>query len=98
MLASNTHHQPRSRSARIGLRATAEQEVIIRRAAEVSRKSLTEFVLESVCAAAEETLLDQRLFLVDEEHWRAFQEVLERPAELKPRLRELLHSPSPWES
>jgi uncharacterized protein (DUF1778 family) len=43
-------------------------------------------------------LLDQRLFLVDEEHWRAFQKVLERPAKVKPRLRELLHSPSPWES
>ncbi len=55
-------------------------------------------MLESACRAAEETLLDQRLFLVDEEHLRAFQEVLERPAELKPRLRELLHRPSPWES
>lgn len=98
MLAPNTH-QPHSRTARIGLRATAEQEGIIRRAAEVSRKSLTEFVLESACRAAEETLLDQRLFLVDEDRWRAFQEVLERPAEtVKPRLRELLHSPSPWES
>lgn len=91
-------HQPHSRSARIGLRATPEQEGIIRRAAEVSRKSLTEFVLESACVAAEETLLAQRLFVVDEERWRRFQEVLERPAEVKPRLRELLYSPSPWES
>lgn len=91
-------HQPQSRTARIGLRATAEQEGIIRRAAELRRKSLTEFVLESACAAAEETLLDQRLFLVDEARWRAFQEILERPTQVKPRLRELLHSSSPWES
>lgn len=67
--------QPHSRTARIGLRATAEQE-----GSSGARPMSTEFVLESACAAAEETC-SISAFLVDEEHWRAFQEVLERPAE-----------------
>lgn len=93
----SSFQQPNARTARIGLRATAEQESLIRHAAEVNRKSLTEFVLESACAAAEQSLLDQRLFMVDEARWRAFQKMLERPAQVKPRLRKLLHSGSPRE-
>lgn len=96
-MLTTSFRQPNARTTRIGLRATAEQEAIIRRAAEVSRKSLTEFVLESTCAAAEQSLLDQRLFMVDEARWRAFWKVLERPAQVKPQLRKLLRSGSPWE-
>ena len=55
---------PSARSARLGLRATPEQEVVLRRAAEVAHKSLTDFILDSACLAAEQTLLDQRLFMV----------------------------------
>ena len=48
------------RSARLGLRASREQEVVLRRAAKVALKSLTDFILDSACLAAEQTLLDQR--------------------------------------
>ena len=48
-----------SRSARLGLRATPEQEAILRRAADIAHKSLTDFILDSACHAAEQTLLDQ---------------------------------------
>ena len=41
-----------SRSARLGLRATPEQEAVLRRAADVAHKSLTEFILDSACQAA----------------------------------------------
>ncbi|WP_226944576.1 DUF1778 domain-containing protein [Pseudomonas sp. FME51] len=34
------------RSARLGLRATPEQEALLRRAAEVTHKSLTDFILD----------------------------------------------------
>lgn len=47
------------RSARLGLRATPEQEAILRRAADVAHKSLTDFVLDSACLSAEQTLLTQ---------------------------------------
>ncbi|MDU7586458.1 MAG: DUF1778 domain-containing protein, partial [Acidovorax sp.] len=40
---------PSARSSRLGLRATPEQEVVLRRAAEVAHKSLTDFILDSAC-------------------------------------------------
>ena len=39
---------------------------------------------------ASNVLADRRWFTLDEESWRAFEELLERPAEYKPRLAELL--------
>lgn len=48
-----------TRSARFGLRATPQQEIVLRRAAEVSNKSMTDFILDSAYKAAEQTLLDQ---------------------------------------
>ena len=70
---------PAARSARLGLRATPEQEVVLRRAAEVAHKSLTDFILDSACLAAEQTLLDQRLFVVSGSQYQALMDLLERP-------------------
>ena len=85
-----------SRSARLGLRTTPEQETILRRAAAVSHKSLTEFVLESACLAAEQTLLDQRLFIVSDGQATALLELLDRPAEENTGLLDLFAKPAPW--
>ena len=85
------------RSGRLGLRTTPAQAALIQRAAEATRKSVTEFVLNSVCEKAEQTLLDQRLFMVDEQTWRAFQDALERPAQAKEGMQYLIAEPSIWE-
>lgn len=86
------------KSARLGLRATPEQETLLRRAAEVSHKSLTEFVLDSACAAAEQTLLDQRLFLASHSQCQALLELLDRPAQDNPGLSRLFAKQAPWET
>jgi uncharacterized protein (DUF1778 family) len=80
----------RARSARLGFRATHEQQALIRRAAEITHKSVTEFVLDSACEAAANALLDQRLFLVDDEAWQKFQDALDEPAKVKPKLQKLI--------
>lgn len=85
-----------SRSARLGLRATPKQEAILRRAAEVAHQSLTDFILESACRAAEQTLLDQRLFMVSGSQYQALLDLLDRPAEDNAGLRELFSRPAPW--
>lgn len=85
-----------TRSSRLGLRATPEQEILLRKAAEASRKSLTDFILDSACAAAEQTLLDQRLFLVASSQYQALLELLERPEQDNPGLARLFARPSPW--
>jgi uncharacterized protein (DUF1778 family) len=86
-----------ARVARLGLRATRRQQMLIQRAAEASNKSVTEFVLESACTAAENTLLDQSFFLLEEEEWQKFRETMDRPAEVKTGLQELLKEKAPWE-
>lgn len=87
-----------SRSARLGIRATPQQEAILKRAAEVRHKSLTEFILDSACSAAEQTLLDQRLFLVPTDQYVALLDMLDRPAKPNPGLKRLFAKKAPWES
>jgi len=82
-----------TRTARLGLRATHEQEVVLRRAAEVAHKSLTDFILDSACLAAEQTLLDQRLFMVSGSQYQALMDLPEQPNE---GLRELFARQAPW--
>lgn len=86
------------RSARLGLRATPEQEAVLRRAAEVAHKSLTDFILDSACQAAEQTLLDQRLFMVSGSQYQALMNLLEQPERPNEGLRELFSRKSPWDS
>jgi uncharacterized protein (DUF1778 family) len=87
---------PSARSARLGLRATPEQEVVLRRAADVAHKSLTDFILDSACLAAEQTLLDQRLFMVSGDQYQAFMDLLEEPEQPNDGLRDLFSRKAPW--
>lgn len=89
---------PAARSARLGLRATPEQEAVLRRAADVAHKSLTDFILDSACLAAEQTLLDQRLFVVSGSQCQALMELLERPAQSNEGLRDLFSRKAPWDT
>ena len=89
---------PSARSARLGLRATLEQEVVLRRAAEVAHKSLTDFILDSACLAAEQTLLDQRLFMVTGSQYQALMDLLERPEQANDGLRNLFARKAPWDA
>ena len=88
---------PSSRSARLGLRATPEQEGVLRRAAEVAHKSLTDFILDSACLAAEQTLLEQRLFMVSGQQYQALLDLLEQPEQANAGLADLFARPAPWD-
>lgn len=85
------------RSARLCLRATHDQEVVLRRAAEVSRKSLTDFILDSACLAAAQTLLDQRLFMVSGSQYQALTDLLEQPGPPNEGLRDLFARKALWD-
>lgn len=89
---------PVTRSARLGLRATPEQEAVLRRAAEAAHKSLTDFILDSACLAAEQTLLDQRLFVVSGQQYQALMEMLDRPEQVNEGLRDLFSRKAPWDA
>jgi uncharacterized protein (DUF1778 family) len=86
-----------SRTARVGLRSSEAQVIVLRRAAEVAHKSLTDFILDSACLAAEQTLLDQRLFMATGKDHQALLDLLDRPARSNAGLKDLFSRAAPWD-
>lgn len=86
------------RSHRINLRTTRQAESLIRAGARVRGVNVSEFILESACARAEQVLADQSTFKLSPSQWRAFTDALDRPPQSKPRLQRLLSEPSVAES
>lgn len=78
------------KTERIEIRITPSMKALLQRAASVSHKNVTEFLLEAGINTAEETLIDRRMFRLDESQWQAFQDILDRPVTAKPRLAKLL--------
>ena len=86
-----------SSTEKINIRASEKHKALIDRAASHLGKSRTEFMLDSACEAAENTLLDQRLFLLDDSHYAEFVACLDEPVEPTEALKKVLATPSPWE-
>ena len=61
-----------SRTEKLDLRLTPSAKRVLQTAASASRRTVSEFVLESALARAEETLPDRRRFGLDAERWSAF--------------------------
>jgi len=83
-----------ARSERIELRVTPAVKALLQRAAASTHKTVTEFLLEAGLNAAGEALAERRMFWLDDDQWRAFQDALDRPAGSKPRLAGLLEEKS----
>jgi uncharacterized protein (DUF1778 family) len=66
----------------------------MRRGAEQSGETLTEFIVRSACTEAEHTLADQRHFTLPTAQWQAFVAALDRPPQFKVHLRRLLTEPT----
>ena len=79
-----------AKSERIEVRTTPSMKALLQRAATASHKSVTEFLLEAGMNAAEDALINRRVFRLDDEQWQMFQDVLDRPVSEKPRLARLL--------
>lgn len=86
------------RTEKVDLRVTAAAKRLLQTAAQANSRSLSEFVLESALARAEETLPDRRYFGLDAEQWAAFQAALDAPPRPLPRIARLLSEPSVFES
>jgi uncharacterized protein (DUF1778 family) len=88
----------RSRSdVTINVRATRQTRALIDTAAELVGKSRSEFILESARQKAEDVLLDQRLFALDDAKLAEFMAILDQPPAASEALRKLLLSKSPWQ-
>ncbi len=86
-----------TRSEKLDLRLTASTKRVLQVAAQAAHRSVSEFVLESALARAEETLPDRRRFGLNAAQWTAFQAALDAPLPAAPRLDRLLREPSVFE-
>jgi len=86
-----------TRNEKLDLRLTPSAKRTLQTAALAARRSVSEFVLESALARAEETLPDRRRFGLSAEQWAAFQAALDAPPLPAPRLAKLLREPSVFE-
>ncbi len=85
------------KTAQINMRVDPSQFTLLTRAAAAIKKDRSAFILEAACREAENLLLDQRLFLLDEESFTAFIAALDAPITDDAELKTLLTEPSPWE-
>lgn len=79
-----------ARTEKLDLRLSTEAKRQLRSAAAANRRSVSDFVLESALARADETLRERTHFGVDAESWAAFQAALDAPVRPLPRLAALL--------
>lgn len=84
-----------AKTARRNLRVSPADDVLIREAAAAVGESVSEFLVASGRERAEMILADRTHFTLDAESWEAFTAALDRPAEVKPALVELMRRPQP---
>ena len=61
-----------TRSEKLDLRLTRQAKSTLRAAATACRRSVSEFVLESALARADEALADRRILTLNPTQWKAF--------------------------
>lgn len=86
-----------TRDVKINIRAKQNQRDLIDHAAEVQGKSRSEFMLESAYQKAQEVLLNQSFFGLDELKFKQFVELLDAPPRPNEKLRAVLTTKAPWD-
>jgi uncharacterized protein (DUF1778 family) len=81
---------------RIEVRATTRQEDVIKRAAAVTERTVTDFMLEAAVLEAERTLADRRRFSASADVYEQFLDALDRPLESTDKFARLWSRPSPF--
>jgi len=93
------HVSPGKRAKRdtLNIRIKPEVRALIDRAAELTGKNRTDFVLDAARDAAENALLDRTVFVVSPKAYAEFLARLDAPPQPNERLRRSLQTPAPWE-
>jgi uncharacterized protein (DUF1778 family) len=84
----------KKRTERFNVRVSGREARLIRLGAEQRGLNITNFILESACARAEQEIADARHFELAPKDWQKFSEALDRPARAKPRLKRLFTEPT----
>jgi uncharacterized protein (DUF1778 family) len=81
------------RTEKLDFRISPSAKAKLQAAALVVLCSVSDLVMESALARAEDTLADRRAFHLDAERWEAFQAALDAPPRPMPRMEALLAAP-----
>ncbi|MFH1135688.1 MAG: DUF1778 domain-containing protein [Pseudomonadota bacterium] len=81
----------------ISIRAKKRQRDLIDQAASRLGRTRSDFMLEAACREAEDVLLDQTFYAVNDETFKWFQDKLAKPLPPTDALRRLLLTPAPWD-
>lgn len=88
--ASESHAKP------VNLRIREDVRAVIDRAARIRGKTRSDFMIDAAYRAAEDTLLDQTLVKVDEESYRRYLTILDKPPGGE-GFERLMGAPKPWQ-
>jgi uncharacterized protein (DUF1778 family) len=83
-----------TKAERLHLRVEPEEKALLEAASRAAGDTISGFVLRAATEAAADILADRRMFVLDEQSWQVFDQVLARPAAEVPGLRELLSAPT----
>ena len=86
-----------AKTAPINMRVEPGQHALLTKAAQALNKDRSAFILDVACREAENVLLDQRFFQLDDDAFSAFDAALKAPLPDNTKLKLLLANPSPWE-
>jgi uncharacterized protein (DUF1778 family) len=92
-----TSQQAKAKRDTLNIRIKPELRGLIDRAAELSGKNRTDFVLDAARLAAEDALLDRTVFVVHPKAYAEFLARLDAPPRPNARLRRFLQTTAPWE-
>jgi uncharacterized protein (DUF1778 family) len=81
----------------LNLRVKPADRGLIDRAAAITGKTRTDFILDATRRAAEEALLDQTRFVLGPEAFAEFVARLDAPPAPNDRLLRMMRTPAPWE-
>jgi len=86
-----------AKTAPINMRVEPSQHALLTKAAKALNVDRSVFILDVACREAENVLLDQRFFQLDDDALAAFDAALKSSVPDNAKLKSLLANPSPWE-
>lgn len=78
------------KDTKVQIRLRPAQKELIARAAKLRQTTLSHFLLENACSAAEQVLADRVQFILPADRWEAFYTALDAPPRECPALKKLL--------
>lgn len=85
------------RNTNLNIRTNNEDKNLINKAAILSKKTITDFVLDAACREAEEVLFNKKWYNLEEERFTEFMNLLDMPIKENKKLCKLLNKKTLWE-